>query len=104
MGGLSKKGIDCSGFVQVTYQNVFGKQVPRTTEQLSVSGTEIPIEKARLGDLLVFKTGFTKRHVGIYIGNGKFIHASSSKGVMSSSINNPYWADSYQQTRRIIRM
>ncbi len=102
LGGLSKSGIDCSGFVQLTYRKVFNKQVPRTTEKLSDAGEEIALKEAKLGDLLVFKTGFSKRHVGIYIGNGKFIHASSSKGVMTSSINNPYWSDSYRQTRRIV--
>lgn len=102
MGGQSKWGIDCSAFVQLTYNKVFGKTVPRTTEQLSQSGKKITLAEAQVGDLILFKTGTKQRHAGIYIGDGKFIHASTSKGVVTSKMETPYWRDNYWQTRRVV--
>ncbi|MDH3218739.1 MAG: C40 family peptidase, partial [Gammaproteobacteria bacterium] len=52
------------------------------------------------GDLVFFKTGWKKNHVGIYLRNGKFMHASSSRGVMISEIQNPYWSDAFWMARR----
>ena len=100
-GGLSKRGVDCSGFVYLTYRNKFGIDLPRSTEQQSNTGT--PISKAHLvaGDLVFFKTGFSKRHVGIYMGNRKFLHASTSAGVKISSMNNVYWRKKYWKAQRI---
>ncbi len=102
MGGLSKDGIDCSGFVFVTYRDVFGMRLPRSTDMLDDIGSEISLEQAKLGDLLIFKTGFKQKHVGIYMGNGQFIHASSSQGVVRSNVRSDYWADAYRQTRRVL--
>ena len=102
LGGQNKWGIDCSAFVQLTYNEVFDQKVPRTTEQLSTSGQKITLAQAKLGDLLLFKTGDNKRHAGIYVGGGEFIHASTSKGVITSKVENPYWRDNYWQTRRVV--
>lgn len=102
MGGLSRRGIDCSGFVYVTYRDVFGIQLPRSTDRLSDIGEEVSLDDVRSGDLLIFKTGFKQRHVGIYLGQGRFIHASSSRGVMSSSIDSEYWSDAYRGSRRVL--
>ncbi|MAR90057.1 MAG: NlpC/P60 family protein [Pseudomonadota bacterium] len=102
MGGMTKGGIDCSGFVVVTYRDVFGLRLPRSTDQLADLGTEVPLHRVRVGDLLLFKTGFKQRHVGIYLGNGEFIHASSSQGVATSNVHSDYWADAYRQTRRVL--
>ncbi len=101
LGGLSKAGIDCSGFVQVTYRDVFNKKLPRSTELLAKTGKTISRQSLKFGDLVFFKTGRSQRHVGIYINNGKFIHASSSRGVMQSSLNSKYWAQHYWKARRI---
>lgn len=101
-GGLSKKGIDCSGFVYVAYRDVFGIKVPRSTAGLADAGTAIPLDKIKTGDLLIFKTGVKQEHVGIYMGNGEFFHASSSRGVISSNIYSPYWSNVYQQSRRLL--
>jgi len=100
IGGLSRKGIDCSGFVYVTFREKLGLDIPRTTKLQSGFGKEIPKSKLRPGDLVFFKTGFNVRHVGIYIEGGKFIHASSTKGVMVSALNNSYWNDKYWHSRR----
>lgn len=101
-GGQSKAGIDCSGYIQLTYQDVFDLQVPRTTAELARSGIKIAERNRTTGDLLVFNTGYKQRHVGIYLGEGQFIHASTSSGVRVSSLYNPYWSTSYRQTRRLV--
>jgi len=101
LGGLSKKGIDCSGFVHITYKERFGIVLPRTTTRQAQVGTNITPQQLQAGDLVFFKTGFKVRHVGIYIENGKFLHASTSKGVMISNINNRYWKKVYWKAMRI---
>ena len=100
-GGLNKRGIDCSGFVYVTYRDVFGRRIPRSTKLLAGIGRDIPKRKLRIGDLVFFKTGFRQKHVGIYIGKGKFIHASTSKGVITSQLSSSYWASHYWKSIHI---
>ncbi len=100
VGGMSKQGVDCSGFVQLTYKQQFNKKLPRTTELLSTAGKPIKIKNLRPGDLVFFKTGWSQRHVGIYVGKGEFMHASSSRGVRISNLTNPYWTDAYWMSRR----
>lgn len=99
-GGLSKTGVDCSGFVHLAYKQKLHKKIPRSTELMSKSGKQINMKNLRPGDIVFFKTGFKVRHVGIYVGKGEFIHASSSRGVMKSRLNNPYWVDAYWMSRR----
>jgi len=99
-GGLSKNGIDCSGYVHLTYRERLKRNIPRSTERLSSEGTEVGPRQIRPGDLVFFKTGWKKRHVGIYLNNGKFMHASSSRGVMISKLDNPYWSDAFWMARR----
>jgi len=101
MGGMSKKGIDCSGLVYLTYQTKFGFEMPRTTEYQSKVGQAIAKDKLKAGDLVFFKTGVFTRHVGMYVGKGKFIHVSSSKGVMMSNLNASYWKGTYWKARRL---
>ncbi len=100
-GGLNKRGIDCSGFVYVTYRDVFGRKIPRSTKLLANIGRDIPQRKLRIGDLVFFKTGLRQKHVGIYIGKGKFIHASTSKGVITSQLSSSYWASHYWKSIHI---
>ena len=102
LGGLNKTGIDCSGFVHIAFRDALGMNIPRTTEILADSGTSIPKNQLNVGDLVFFKTGFSKHHVGIYLGNQQFIHASTSRGVMKSSLTNPYWSDHYWKSTRLI--
>ena len=101
-GGLSKRGIDCSGFVFVTYMDRFRIKLPRTTELQSRLGRPIAKSRLKAGDLVFFKTGVKVRHVGIYIENGKFIHASTSRGVMMSSFDDSYWSKKYWKSIRIL--
>ena len=101
LGGSSKWGVDCSGFVYLTYRSKFGISLPRTTTCQSAQGVAVSREALRPGDLVFFKTGYNTRHVGIYLQHGDFIHASSSKGVIISNINDPYWKKRYWMTRRV---
>jgi len=98
--GLSKHGIDCSGYVHLTYKERFKQIIPRSTKLLIKSGTEVNPRQIRPGDLVFFKTGWKTSHVGIYLKNGAFMHASSSRGVMISKLDNSYWSDAFWMARR----
>ncbi len=101
MGGLSKRGIDCSGFVQLTFKKQFDLKVPRTTGLQVRLGKTIPKNKLKTGDLVFFKTSPRVNHVGIYLTDNTFIHTSSSKGVMKSKLNKGYWAKKYWTAKRV---
>lgn len=101
LGGLNKSGVDCSGLVYTTYLGNFGVALPRTTKLQTQVGKEIPRKQLRAGDLVFFKTGFKVRHVGIYIENDKFLHASTKRGVMISKLSDYYWKDRYWHARRV---
>ncbi|WP_063656849.1 C40 family peptidase [Candidatus Arsenophonus triatominarum] len=102
-GGLASSGIDCSGFVYRTFSDRFAIQLPRTTIAQTTYGTRINIKDLMPGDLVFFKTGSGENglHVGIYDTDNTFIHASTSKGVIRSSLNNIYWRKVFWQARRI---
>lgn len=101
-GGQSKAGIDCSGLTQLIYQQVLQQSLPRTTAQQQDVGDEVDIDELFVGDLIFFKTGWGKRHVGVYMGDGRFLHASTSKGVIISQFNQGYWRDHFWQARRVV--
>jgi cell wall-associated NlpC family hydrolase len=101
LGGLSKEGVDCSGFVYVTYLEKLGIELPRSTKLQSQIGKEIKCSELRPGDLIFFKTSVKVRHVGIYLENEKFLHASKIKGVMISNLSDYYWDDKYWHSRRV---
>ena len=100
-GGSSKQGVDCSSFVQQLYFNALGIRVPRSTQEQAKVGRWIKKSQLRSGDLVLFKTGYDKRHSGIYLEHGKFMNASSKYGVTLSNLNNPYWKEKYWQSRRV---
>ena len=101
-GGSSLNGVDCSAFVQNTYRVKFNKRIPRTTRTQIKVGKRIKKSQLRVGDIVFFKTGRNSMHNGIYMGNAKFMHASSSKGVTISSLNNNYWRKRYLTSRRVL--
>jgi probable lipoprotein NlpC len=101
LGGSSEAGVDCSAFVQITFRSKLGVDLPRTTEELAREGERVDRSELQAGDLVFFKTGFRQRHVGIYMGGKRFLHASTSRGVMTSSLNNVYWKERYWKARRI---
>ena len=100
-GGMSKNGVDCSGFVHVTFRDRFGVTLPRSTSQMAQEGIEIRQRDLIPGDLVFFKTGTFTKHVGIYLEKRKFLHASTTVGVTISSLDNKYWKKNYWQARRI---
>lgn len=102
LGGSSKKGIDCSAFVQQTFRDQFGLELPRSTYEQQEMGKSVSRSKLRTGDLVLFRAGSTGRHVGIYIGNNQFVHASTSSGVVISSMDEPYWNKRYNEARRVL--
>lgn len=102
LGGNSKKGIDCSSFVQRTFREQFGLELPRSTYEQQETGKSVSRTNLRTGDLVLFRAGSTGRHVGIYIGNNQFVHASTSSGVIISSMNEPYWKKRYNEARRVL--
>ncbi|MGB9097236.1 NlpC/P60 family protein [Erwinia sp.] len=102
-GGMGRGGVDCSGFVYLTFRDRFDLQLPRTTVAQTDIGTRISKEELLPGDLVFFKTGSGENglHVGIYDTDDQFIHASTSQGVIRSSLNNVYWKKVFWQARRI---
>lgn len=102
-GGMSRGGVDCSGFVLMTFRDKFDLQLPRETRKQAELGTEIDKDDLLPGDLVFFKTGSGESglHVGIYDTDNQFIHASTSRGVMRSSLDNVYWQKNFWQARRI---
>ncbi|MGB5446693.1 MAG: NlpC/P60 family protein [Psychromonas sp.] len=101
-GGVNKSGVDCSALVQQIYLDSFNIKLPRTTYSQAKEGYAVNKSKLQIGDLIFFKTSSYAKHVGVFIGNNKFMHASTSKGVMISKLSNVYWRSKYWQSRRII--
>jgi len=102
LGGITESCIDCSGFTQVVMKDVYGITLPRTAqEQYNISNK---VEKNELGegDLVFFQTsGKGITHVGIYLTNNKFAHASVSNGVMISDLNDYYWKPRFKGGGRV---
>jgi cell wall-associated NlpC family hydrolase len=101
LGGESKSGIDCSAFIRKAFEEKFDLEMPRTTTLQSEIGKEISKDELEVGDLVFFHTGRSK-HVGIYIENGKFMHASTKSGVTISDLDNSYFTKNYWKAQRII--
>jgi cell wall-associated NlpC family hydrolase len=101
-GGTTRRGIDCSAFVQVVYRAVYHYDLPRTTLQQVKLGRRIRPENIQQGDLIFFHTGPDTRHVGVYVADGEFMESSSSRGVIISELSNPYWRQHFWQIRRIV--
>ena len=103
-GGSSPKGFDCSGFVKYVC-NQFGYNVNRTASAQMDNGTSVSRDQLQPGDLVFFrKSGSSSRasHVGIYVGGGKFVHASTSKvGVIVSGMNEAYYTSGFVGARRL---
>lgn len=100
-GGLSKKGVDCSGLVYQAYHTLFDIELPRTVASQIRSGHRVSRRRLIAGDLVFFKTGFRQWHVGIYIENDQFLHVSEKKGVTISSLNSTYWGRHYWKGIRV---
>ena len=101
-GGTSPYGFDCSGYVQYVFAKS-GISLPRTADVQYEVGTPISTTDLVSGDLVFFSTyTYGASHVGIYVGDGRFIHASSSRGVTIDSLGSSYWSSHYIGARRIL--
>ncbi|OBZ08633.1 C40 family peptidase [Bacillus sp. FJAT-26390] len=101
-GGTTNKGFDCSGFILHVF-NQFDVKLPRTSQSQSETGTEVNKDELREGDLVFFNTsGKGVSHAGIYIGEGKFAHSSTSKGVTITKLSDSYYEKRYVTARRVI--
>jgi cell wall-associated NlpC family hydrolase len=100
-GGASPAGFDCSGLVQFAYRAA-GIDLPRTTESQLDAADRIDLRERRAGDLLFFRIESKISHVGIYVGDGEFVHApSSGRRVSLETLGDPYWRERLVFTGRI---
>lgn len=98
-GGMTKKGVDCSGFVSIVYEKIYGVKLERSSaDMLSKNCKKVKKGSLEEGDLVFFRTGKKRgpvNHSGIYLKDGKFIHTSTSRGVMISSLDEEYYRKTY---------
>jgi len=95
-GGSTRRGIDCSAFTQAMYRSVYGINLPRVSREQHKPTRRVSVPSLQEGDLVFFNTrGRGVSHVGIYMGNNKFAHASSEKGVIISDLYEPYYLKKY---------
>ncbi|HTY59554.1 MAG TPA: C40 family peptidase, partial [Bacteroidota bacterium] len=103
-GGTDLSGIDCSAFTGKVYATAVRVPLPRSTADQFREGTEVEKERLRFGDLVFFNTtGESPSHVGIYLEDDLFAHASVTYGVTISSLENSYYRDRFIGARRIIQ-
>jgi cell wall-associated NlpC family hydrolase len=102
-GGMNRRGFDCSGFVVTVFREYSGERLPRSTRELKRVGRTVSKNDARPGDLVFVKGGMfgSINHVGIYMGNGAFVHASSSHGVRYDRLDDEYYTKHFAMIRRI---
>nr|WP_239469619.1 C40 family peptidase [Bacteroides caecigallinarum] len=104
-GGRTKKGVDCSGLTSAIYRKVYRKKLSRSSEeQRDRDCRKVAKRNLKEGDLVFFHNGKKKRtasHVGIYLKDGRFVHASSSVGVVVSSLNEKYYDNHWLQGGRV---
>ena len=102
-GNTPQSGLDCSGFVRYVFNDTFGFLLPRKSAQMSKVGLQIGKEELRPGDLVFFNTmRHAFSHVGIYVGDNKFIHApSKGKAIRVDDMTKVYWEKRYNGARRL---
>lgn len=101
-GGDSTEGFDCSGLVGYVYRSVLGVDLPRVSRQMATTGQAVERAALAPGDLVFFGLRGRVTHVGIYVGEGRFLHAPSrGKDVRVDSLASGYWSGRYMQGRRV---
>ncbi len=101
-GGNTRAGVDCSGFVWSVYREVYNYHLPRTARDMYIETRRVRQAKLREGDLVFFRTKGRKiSHVGIYLGSGHFIHATTSRGVIVNELNETYYARRFLRGGRV---
>jgi lipoprotein Spr len=102
-GGTTKKGVDCSGFIQKLLAEVYCFKAARVVYDQFKQCKEIKKENLQQGDLVFFHTTMPGlSHVGMYLGEGKFVHASCNKGVTIDNLNNSYYKKAYRTSGRVM--
>lgn len=100
-GETPDEGFDCSGFIRYCFEKA-GIDISRSADTQFEEGRKISIDRLRVGDLVFFETYEEgPSHVGIYLGDGEFLHSGSSEGVSIAEMDDPYWADAYYGACRI---
>jgi cell wall-associated NlpC family hydrolase len=102
MGGTDRSGADCSGFLMTLFDEAFAVRLPRTTSEQVRVGSQVSRSARVPGDLIFFRPP-KNQHVGVYLGEGRFVHASSSRGVMISNVDEAYWQRYYWMSRRVLQ-
>ena len=102
-GGSSKSGIDCSSFSGLLQKNIYGLDLPRNARQQFESCEKISSEEMKEGDLVFFNTRGGVSHVGVYLGNNYFVHASTSLGVIISNLDESYYKNRFVGAGRIAK-
>lgn len=105
-GSNPREGFDCSGLVAHVIQDAFRLRAPRSTEDQAIIGTEVARHALEPGDLVFFNTqGKPNSHVGVYLGDNRFIHAPNSRGVVRiETMDQSYWSQRFDQARRLIAL
>jgi cell wall-associated NlpC family hydrolase len=102
-GGSTSDGMDCSGYTMTVYKNSMNIMLPRSSHEQSGRGMAVELSELKFGDLIFFNTtGESASHVGIYLGDDLFAHASVSLGVTISSLQSSYYIKRYECARRIV--
>lgn len=101
LGGTDIDGVDCSSFIQTLFRDKFKLQLPRSSREQMTVGERVDLSDLRSGDLLFFRTGSTRRHVGVYVGNNQFMHVSARAGVEIAKLISPYWQRHFITARRV---
>jgi len=101
LGATGGRSMDCSAFTREVYREAVGSELPRTTVGQSRVGVAVSRGDLAVGDLVLFRPKSYPRHVGVYVGDGRFIHVSSKRGLTTSSMNDPFWSSHYWTARRL---
>ncbi|HCU1945031.1 TPA: C40 family peptidase [Pseudomonas aeruginosa] len=105
-GNTPDSGFDCSGLINFVYRDMTGIKLPRSTrEMISMRAPSVPVQALQTGDLVFFATsgGRTVSHAGIYVGEGRFVHAPRTGGtVRLDSLQNSYWQRAYLDAKRVL--
>lgn len=105
-GGTSPTGFDCSGFMQYVFRKAYAVNLPRTSAEQATVGVPVSRSELQAGDMVFFRTAGGNRisHVGMYVGNDRFIHAPrTGKRIEITSLSNKYWNSKYATARRVKR-
>jgi len=103
-GNTPEGGFDCSGLVNYVYRDMLDLSLPRTSRELAaLQGPPIAPTRLASGDLVFFGQGDVISHVGIYVGEGRFVHAPSTGGtVRLDRLDGPWWREHYSGARRLL--